>query len=129
MSSTNYAKNLNQDFNFGGVSYTPPNSYFLGLSSTSGSSPTEPVGSGYARIAIPNTKSYFSYSSSGCLVISASLAFPQSSGSWGTMTDLVLFDSLTTGSARFYTAFPSPITVQTNTTLTFSASQITIGQS
>jgi hypothetical protein len=52
-----------------------------------------------------------------------------SSGNWGTITDMVLFDAITSGCIRFYTALPSPITVQTNTTLTFSASSITIGQS
>jgi hypothetical protein len=128
MASNVYQKNLTQDFLFGGISFTPPSNYYLGLSLTGGSSPTEPSGNNYSRIIIPNTKSYFSYSSSGCLVVSASLAMPQSSGSWGTITDLVLFDAVSSGSARFYTALPSPINVQTNTTLSFSASSITISQ-
>jgi len=129
MSSSIYQKNLTQDFLFGGVSFTPPTNYYLGLSIGSGSQPTEPAGLNYSRVQVPNTKSYFSYSSSGCLVISASVAFPMSSGNWGTITDMVLFDAITSGCIRFYTALPSPITVQTNTTLTFSASSITIGQS
>lgn len=130
MASTVFQKNLINDFLFGAVSITPPSNYYLGLSTTSASliGITEPSTGGYARVQIPNTKSYFTYSTSGCLVNSGSIAFAQSSGSWGTVVDAVLFDALTSGSARFTTVLPSPIVVQANTTISFSASQITFSQ-
>jgi hypothetical protein len=50
MSATNYAKNKIQDYNFGAISYTPPSSYWIALSTTnissSGSNISEPVGAG-----------------------------------------------------------------------------------
>ena len=132
MASTNFQKNFIQDYNFGGVSYTPPANYYLGMSSTSisvnGSNVTEPTSGSYARVLIPNTKGYWTYSSSGCVVNSGPVTFVQSSGSWATMVDIALFDSLTSGSVRYYTTLPSPITVAVNTTVSFSASSINISQ-
>ena len=133
MSSTNFAKNKSQDFIFGAISFTPPGNYYLGLStstiSSSGSNATEPSGANYARVALPNTKSTFTYSSSGCLVNNALVSFPQSSGSWGTIINIGLWDSLTSGSIYYYTTLNPAIVIQANTTVTFSASAITISQS
>ena len=132
MSYPLHVRNKIQDLMFGSVAFTQPATYYLGLStstiSSSGSNVSEPVGNGYARVAIPNTKSYFTYSSSGCLVNSGSIAFPISSGSWGTIIDLALFDASTSGSVWVYTTVPSPIVVQTNTTVSFSASGLTFAQ-
>lgn len=132
MTATNYARNKKLDFNFGGVSYTPPTSYYLGLSTTtissSGSNATEPSGAGYTRVEIPNSKGYFTNASSGCLVNSGSISFPLSSGSWGTIVDVALWDNSTSGSIWFYTTLPSPKVVQDATELVFSASAITISE-
>jgi hypothetical protein len=133
MAYTNYAKNKLQDLMLGGVSFTPPTNYYLALSTTnissSGSNVSEPVGAGYARVQIPNTKSYFSYSTSGCITNSTSLVFAETSGSWGTITDIALTDSLTSGSVWMYTTLTTPKIVQSDTIISFSASSITFSQS
>jgi hypothetical protein len=133
MSSTNFAKNKILDFNFGGTSYTPPANYYMLLSTTTisvnGSNVSEPVGVGYARVLIPNTKSYFTNSSSGCLVNSGSIAFPESSGSWGTIVDIGLADALTSGSIWHYTTLPVPKIVQDTSVISFSASSISFSMS
>jgi hypothetical protein len=133
MAYTNYAKNKIQDHMLGGVSFTPPANYYLALSTTtissSGSNMTEPVGAAYARVQIPNTKSYFSYSSSGCIINSTSLVFVETSGSWGTITDVALSDSLTSGSVWMYTTLTVPKIIQSDTIISFSASAITFSQS
>jgi hypothetical protein len=133
MSSTNWAKNQVQDFLFGSVSFTPPTNYYLALSTTtvssSGSNLTEPSGAGYARVIIPNSKSYFTYSSGGCLVNSASIVYPISTGSWGTIVDVALVSGSTSGSVWFYTTLGVPKIVQDATTISFAASAITISQS
>lgn len=132
MSATNYAKNQSLDLQFGGSSYTPPANYYMGLSTTtissSGSNATEPVGASYARVQIPNDKSHFTYASSGCLVNSGSIAFPTSSGSWGTITNIFLSDASTSGSIWFYTVLGSPKIVQDNTLVSWSASAIAFYQ-
>ena len=128
MSTTNFEKNKIMDCSFGATTYTPASNYYLGASTTtissSGSNATEPVGAGYARILIPNTKGYFSNSTSGCVTNSGSIAFAESSGSWGTIVDLGLWDALTSGSIRFYTTLPTPKIVQDATVVSFSASAI-----
>lgn len=128
MSATNYAKNKALDYQFGNISYTPPANLYLGMSttsiSTSGSNESEPSGANYSRVQIPNDKSHFTYASSGCLVNSASIVFPESSGSWGTITTLFLSDASTSGSIWYYTTLASPKIIQANAINSFSASAI-----
>jgi hypothetical protein len=128
MAATNYARNKILDYNFGSVAYSVPASFFLGLSTTTinagGSTATEPVGAGYARVEIANDKTNWTYSSSGCLLNSTSLSFVKSSGSWGTATYLGLWDAATSGSLWYYQALVPSRIIQTDTTITFSASSI-----
>jgi len=128
MSKTNWARNQVQDYLFGGVSFTPPATLYLGLSTTTpsvtGSNITEPSGAGYARVAITNNKSNFSYSTSGCVLNTGSIVFPESSGSWGTILSVVLFDASTSGSAWDYTTLTTPKVVQDTTIISFSASAV-----
>lgn len=69
-----------------------PDAYYAGLSTTapniSGGNITEPVGNGYSRVKITS----FSSSTNGKVSNTNVIEFPQSSGSWGTITHCVLFD-------------------------------------
>lgn len=133
MSSTNFAKNKILDYAFGNISYTPPANLYMGLSTTSisssGSNASEPVGASYARVAIPNNKTGFTYASSGCLVNAGSIVFSQSSGSWGTIVDVGFWDAVTSGSIWYYSTLGTPMIIQNLTIVSFSASQITISES
>lgn len=133
MSSTNFARNKSQDLIFGGTSFTPPSNYYLALStaniSSSGSNLVEPSGAGYARVQIPNTKSYFTNSVNGVLSNSASVVLPISSGSWGTIVDIALCDAATSGSVWYYTSLTTPKVVQDSTIVSFAVGAITITQS
>lgn len=132
MSATNFARNKSLDLQFGGTIFTPPNSFYLGLSSTSisttGSGCTEPVGNGYTRVAITNDKTKFTVATAGSLLNSTLIAFPTSSGSWGTMTNVALFDNSTSGSIWYYAQLSSPIVIQNLTTLSFAIGAITISE-
>ena len=132
MSLTNYARNKVNDHLFGGISFSQPTNYYLALStstiSVTGSNVGEPVGAGYARVLIPNDKSHFSYSSSGSLTVSGSTSFSISSGSWGTISDVGLYDNISSGSLWLFTTLTSPYIVQNNTTVSFDANTITISQ-
>ena len=137
MSVTNYAINKMLDYDFGSVSYTPPTIYYVGLSTTtsaassiaiSGSLMTEPSSGSYARVALGNNdKTNFTVASSGSLSIKTDINFVESSGSWGTITNIGLWDSITTGSGNlwFFQALLTPKIIQVNTTATFSASAVT----
>jgi hypothetical protein len=130
MAATNYARDKILNYNFGSIAYTVPASFFLGLSTTTinagGSTATEPVGAGYARVEIANDKTNWTYSSSGCLLNATSLSFVQSSGSWGTATYLGLWDTVTSGSLWFYQQLPTSKIIQTDTVIIFSASSVAI---
>jgi len=133
MSSTTYSKNFAQNFLFGGVSFTPPTNFYLALSlgsiSSTGSGLVEPSGAGYARVQIPNTKSYFTNAVNGALTNSASIVFPITTGSLGTIVDIALCDAPTSGSVWYYTTLSTPRVVQDSTIISFAASAITITQS
>jgi hypothetical protein len=131
MSITYYASGSVLNNMFGSVSFTPPANFYLGLStstiSASGSNATEPSGViGYARVIIPNNKTYFSYSSSGSLHNDTDLTFPISGSAWGTITNVFLADTAGSGTGNiwFYQALSSPRVVQDLTTVSFSASAI-----
>lgn len=133
MSKTDYARNKIQDYLYGAVAFTAPATYYLGLStttpSTSGSNFTEPVGASYARVAVTSNKTNFGYSSSGCVVTSASITFPETSGSWGVITAIGLWDALTSGSLWDFAVLPVSKTVQDTTIISFSASAIALSMS
>jgi len=132
MSITYYTSGSVLNEIFGSVPFSAPSNYYLGLSTTtissSGSNVTEPIGGkSYARVIIPNNKTYFSYAASGSLLNSTDITFPTSSAAWGTVTDVFLTDTSAsgTGTVWFYEALSSPRVVQDLTTVSFSASAIT----
>lgn len=132
MSITYYASGSVLNDLYGAVPFSPPSNYYLGLSTTtissSGSNVTEPTGAvGYARVTVPNNKTYFTYASTGSLVNSTDLSFPTSGSAWGTITYVFLADASGsgTGNVWFYQVLPTPRVVQDLTTITFSAGAIT----
>lgn len=132
MSIAYYASGSILDKAFGGENFSPPSSYYVGLSTTtissSGSNVTEPTGGkGYARVEVPNNKTYFTYASTGSLVNASAIEFPTSSSSWGTIVDVFLADTSASGTGNiwFYETLPSSRVVQDETTVSFSASALT----
>lgn len=55
-----------------------------------GSGLAEPSGNAYARVEVPS--SYWNSSSGGSSTNSSAITFPTATGSWGTVTHIVLFD-------------------------------------
>lgn len=130
---TYYQSNLILDRAYGASTWNPPGTLYLGLSTSTinndGTGYTEPSsGYGYARVAITNTKSYWTTAASGVLSNSATITFPQSTNSWGTITYVFIADSATLGSGNilyFDVLSPSRV-VQPNTTVLLSAGAVTI---
>jgi hypothetical protein len=132
MSQTYYASNQFLDYVYGVVSFTPPTTYYVGLSTTvisnSGTGATEPSGGAYARVAVTNNKTNFSTASSGALSNATAVTFTESSASWGTITYIFLADALTGGNIWYFEALPSSKIVQSQTTVLFSVGAITFAQ-
>ena len=118
------------DYNFGSTAYTLPENYYIALSTTAiqadGTGCTEPTGNAYARVAVPNNKTQFSVSSNGQLTNLEQIQFPESTGNWGTIIYIAIFDSATDGNLLYYDALAESRTVESQTTLLFIPNSITI---
>lgn len=121
MFTTNF-KNLIMDNIFKGNSgaLPLPSEYYIGLSTTEpsqdGTNITEPIGNGYTRVKVES----FSASNNGKVVNSNVIEFPQSSGSWGTVTHCVLYDGSGGGAkAVWYKELSSTQTVGAENVLAF----------
>ncbi len=93
-------RNLMMKNLLGGISYTAPTTWYLGLSTTDinsdGTGITEPASStGYARVAIPNNSINWSEPSLGIVKNKLEYTFPEITVSAGTATNVFLSDSLT----------------------------------
>jgi hypothetical protein len=129
MSQTYYLANKVMDYNFGQTSYTVPSTLYFGLSTTvignDGNGATEPVGNGYARVAVTNNKTNFSSSSNGVLSNLIAVSFPESTASWGTITYIGIWDALSSGNVLYFEALSSSRSVQPNTTVVFAIGALT----
>ena len=106
MSYTNYLEHASLDHVFGGTTFTPSGTLYVALSTTTpsedGTGFTEPpTASGYARVGVTNDKTNWSTaaqnSTSGEVYNLTAIAYPTSSGNWGTITHFGIFDDPTTG--------------------------------
>jgi hypothetical protein len=114
MSATTLSANQILNFEFGQTSFSATSTFYVGLSlnltSYSGSGALEP-GDTYVRVAVPNDKSHWSTATSGSLYNSASIVFPQSSGSWGTVQEVDLYSAASGSNIRHRVVLASPRTI------------------
>lgn len=103
---TNYQANKSLNYDFGKTVYTPPETWYIGVSTTpilkDGTGYTEPVDSAYKRVAIANNKTDFTVASNGSLIISKDIIFDESTISWGLITHVFIANSLTGNDICFY---------------------------
>ena len=89
-----------------------PTQYFIGLSTTAptitGTNVSEPAGSGYSRVKLTN----LSKPSGGVVTNTASVDFPESTASWGTVTHFVIYDALTGGNLLQYGQLSTPRSIE-----------------
>lgn len=105
-----------------------PSSYYIGVSSTTptiaGTGVTEPTGGAYARIQIENNTTNITQSGTGIGSNVYALSFAESTTNWGTMTNYVVYDALTSGNLLMYGALDRTRTVEAGTTLQIKAGQL-----
>lgn len=118
------------DYNFGGTTYTVPSIYYIGLSTTAisadGTGATEPSVGAYARVAADNNKTTFSVASNSVLKNNIQIQFAESTGNWGTITHIAIYDAATGGNILYYDELPNSRTVEAQTTLLFVPNSIEI---
>ena len=133
MAITYYSANRILDRNFGGTAYTPPTTMYFGLSTTTiqidGTGATEPSGGAYARVALTNDKTNWGTASNASLTNSAAVTFVESTASWGTITNVLIADALTTGNIWFFDTLSPSRSVASATTVLFAIGAITVSMS
>lgn len=129
MSISQYAANAHLNLDFGGTSYSPPATWYIGLSTvsvTATGSYTEPTGGSYARVAMTNNKVNFSTATGSTLTNLVPITFVEASGSWGTITDVMFLDASASGNLWYFQNLPSNKIVQSETIVSLSASAVNI---
>ena len=133
MAITYYSANRVLDKNFGGTAYSEPATYYFGLSTTTiqidGTGATEPAGGAYARVALTNNKTNWGTASNAALTNSTAVTFPESSGSWGTITYVGMWDASTAGNIWWFDVLTPARAVASTTTVLFSIGSITVSMS
>lgn len=118
------------DLNFGGTSYTPPATYHFALSTTTpsidGSGFTEPVGGSYSRVSFTNNKTNWGTASNASLTNAAAVQFVESTGSWGTIVAVGIYDASTSGNLYWYDTLSPARAVASATTVLFAIGAITV---
>jgi len=125
MSFSDYAEGKVLDHVFGKTAFTQPTLY-LGVSTADplddNSGIAEPVGNGYARVATTGTD----WSrAAGVMSNGVEMAFPEATGSQGTLTHFALFDAATAGNQITYGALTVDKAIAAAETLRFPAGNLT----
>jgi hypothetical protein len=132
MSVTYYSSNRLIDYNFGATAYSGglPGTYYFGLSTSTinidGTGATEPSGNGYVRMPFTNNKTNWGNASLGILKNAVEIVFPESTGSWGTITYVAMWDALTLGNIWWYDVLTPSRDVPALTTIIFAVNGITV---
>jgi hypothetical protein len=133
MAITYYSANRVLDYNFGQTSYTSPNTYHFGLSTTTinidGTGATEPSGGSYARVAFTNNKTNWGTASNAALTNATAVQFPESTASWGTITYVGMWDASSSGNIWWFDVLTPARTVASATTVLFAIGAVTVSMS
>ena len=108
---SNYLENKLLDHILKNVSYTSPTTVYVGLfltDPTDAGSGTEVSGGSYARKTLSVTTA-----SGGVVTSSADVTFDQSTGNWGTVAYIGLFDAITSGNLLMHTALTTSKVIET----------------
>ena len=99
---SNYLENALINATLRNTSYTSPATVYVGLYTsdpTDANTGTEVSGGSYARTAVT-----FGAPSNGVSTNSASVEFPEATGSWGTVGWIGILDAATSGNLLYHTA-------------------------
>ena len=115
---------------FGAAAYTPPATLYAGLSTAdpldSGSGLAEPVGNGYARVAVANNATNWPAAAAGAKSNGTVVSFAAATGAWGTITHFVIFDAATAGNRIISGALVTAQAIVSGNTPSFAIGDIDI---
>jgi hypothetical protein len=102
-----------------------PGTVYIGLMLSAplrdGTSVVEPVGNGYARVAVVNNLTQWPAAAARRKTHANDIVFPTASGAWGTLTHFGIFDSASAGALLIADALSNPRTVNATDIFRFQA--------
>jgi hypothetical protein len=118
------------DHVFGAAAFSAAATLHVGLSTTTitdaGGNITEPVGNGYARVAVDNDKVTWSDALAGLVENDITFTFPEASGSWGVIIDFFISDAGTAGNIYLYGTLDVSKTIDSGDTARFDPGDFNI---
>ena len=122
---SNYFANVLLGHVFNKTTLTPLTSIYVALSTSDpgldGSTITEPTGSGYSRVQISTANLLLS---NRVIYIDTRFVFPISSATWGTITHIAVFDSLTGGNFLGSSSLSTPYTINSGVIFGFNPNML-----
>ncbi len=112
---TDLVNNQVLDCFFGGQPFAPPPELHVGLSlfkAYKGGYVAEPLGGGYARVAVPNDLIHFPPASLGRKSNAKAITFPEPLAGWGAILSVFVADAAQGGNVLAMADLPSPRTVR-----------------
>ena len=126
-SLADYAENKVLDHLTGKTSYSMPTAY-IALSTTTvtdaGGNVTEPAGGSYARVTTSGGD--WNAASSGSTTNAVAITFTTATGTWGAITDYVVYDASTSGNVIGYGVLDDAQTILSGDTASFAIDAFTI---
>jgi hypothetical protein len=115
---------------FGGAAYTRPTTLYAGAFTSPQTSPTgggtEVTGGSYARVAVTNNATNFPAASAGSKSNGTTISWPAATASWGTVTDVALFDSVSGGNLIAFDTLTASRAISSGNTLRMTAGQLVL---
>jgi hypothetical protein len=122
---TTYQKNQDIGYAFGKIPFTVPDTYYMGLSTSSDTTVfTELSTTGYSRIAYTNNTTNFTTPDNGTVKNAISVDFPEAIDNWDSVYAIGIFDSMTGGNLLYIATLDTPVTVQKESILRFKPEAI-----
>ena len=111
---TDHVNNKVLDCLFGGRPLAPAPELYVGLSLTrayKGGYVAEPIGTGYARVAVPNDLTHFPAATLGRKSNAVAITFPEARTGWGSILSVFVADAPSGGNVLAVADLPSARTV------------------
>jgi len=121
---SNYLENALINATLRATTFTSPATVYVSLHTadpTDAGTGTEVSGGSYAR-----QSASFASPSNGASATDADITFPQATGSWGTVTHIGIWDSLTTGNMLYHTALDASKTIDTGDIFKIASGSLTV---
>lgn len=126
--ASDYLENKILDHILGKVTYTAPDTVYIGLAAEvndDGSISGEPTEASYARVTVANNAINFPAASNGSKSNGTDIVFGEATGDWGTVNYAFIADADTGGNVLLYGGLTTPKTINSGDIVKFLTGNLT----